>query len=136
MEAEPRQESIEPSGSLQQRLEQQWRSLGQAPGRLSLASVVRAGFVLGDALAGDRTLGREDRTVLGTVSIAILVVAGLAALAPTLVGWSIAGILGWFGVTTGIRAFLQARRARQEERRAHEGHVDREMQRDSRGAGQ
>ena len=136
MEAEPRQESIEPSGSLQQRLEQQWRSLGQAPGRLSLASVVRAGFVLGDALAGDRTLGREDRTVLGTVSIAILVVAGLAALAPTLVGWSIAGILGWFGVTTGIRAFLQARRARQEERRAHEGHVDRETQRDSRGAGQ
>ncbi|MEX2466893.1 MAG: phospholipase D-like domain-containing protein [Gemmatimonadota bacterium] len=118
--SEPPQESLEPSGSLPERLEQQWRALGHAPGRLTMASVVRAGFVLGDALAGDRPLGREDRTVLGTLSIAILIVAGVAALWPGVVGWTIALVLGWFGVTTGIRAFLQARRARHEERRGRE----------------
>lgn len=117
---EPRQESIEPSGSLPERLEEQLRTLGHAPGRLSLASVVRAGFVLGDALAGDRTLGREDRTLLGTVSVVILVLAGVAAFAPSVVGWTFAAVFGWFGVTTGIRAFMQARRARNEERLARE----------------
>lgn len=119
-ESGPPQESIEPSGTLPERLEQEIRTLGHAPGRLTLASVVRAGVVLGDALAGDRTLGREDRTVLGTVSVLILLVAAVAAWAPTAVGWMIAGVAGWFGITTGIRAFLQARRARQEERRARE----------------
>jgi len=116
----PPQASIEPSGSLPERLEQQWRKLGHTRGRLTMASVVRAGFVLGDALAGDRPLGREDRTVLGTVSIGILIVAGVAALWPGVVGGIIAVVLGWFGVTTGIRAFIQARRARHEERRGRE----------------
>jgi cardiolipin synthase len=114
----PRQESIEPTGSLPERLEQQLKAFGHAPGRLSMASVVRAGFALGDALAGDRTLGREDRTLLGSVSVAILLLAAVAALAPTAVGWTIAGVLGWFGITTGVRALLQARRARHEEQRA------------------
>jgi cardiolipin synthase len=117
---EPRQASLEPSGTLPQRLERQLRTLGRHQGRLSMASVVRAGFALGDALAGDRPLGREDRTVLGTVSILILGVAVLAALAPTAVGWTIAVVAGWFGITTGVRAFVQARRAHHEERRAHE----------------
>jgi cardiolipin synthase A/B len=115
----PPQESIEPRGSLPERFEQHWRTLGHRPG-LTMASVVRAGFVLGDALAGDRPLGREDRTVLGTVSVGILFVAGVAALWPGVVGGVIAVVLGWFGVTTGIRAFLQARRARHEERRGRE----------------
>lgn len=116
-EKEPPQASLEPSGSLPERLEHELRTLGHAPGRLTMASVVRAGFVLGDALAGDRPLGREDRTVLGTVSILFLLVAGVTALWPGWVGGVIAVVLGWFGVTTGIRAFLQARRARHEEQR-------------------
>ena len=56
--------------------------------------------------------------------IAILVLAALAALAPTAVGWVIAAVLGWFGITTGIRAFLQARRARHEEQKARESLLD------------
>ncbi len=37
-----------------------------------MAPLVRAGSLLGGALAGNRPLGREDRTVLGTLSVAIL----------------------------------------------------------------
>ncbi len=114
---EPPTESLEPEGTLTQRLEQEFRTLGQAPGRLNMASVVRAGAVFGESLAGNRTLGREDRTVLGTVSVVILLLAVTAALAPAVVGWVFAFTAGWFGVTTGIRAYLQARRARREERR-------------------
>jgi len=97
-------------------IERRRRPRGPAHGRLSFASVVRAREVLGGALAGDRPLGREDRTVLGTTSIAILVLAGLAALMPSVIGWFVAIVAGWFGLTTGARAFLQTRRARAEER--------------------
>jgi len=34
-----------------------------------LAQLVRAGVSFSDALAGHRTLGREDRAILGTVAI-------------------------------------------------------------------
>jgi uncharacterized membrane protein YdbT with pleckstrin-like domain len=70
----------------------------------------------GEALAGDRTLGREDRTVLGTVSVMIAAVAVLAWFFPTGVGWMVWAVATWLAVTTGIRAYLQARRARAEER--------------------
>ncbi len=108
--------SLEPEGSLPERIEQQLRGLGQKPGRVSMASVVRAGEALGDALAGNRQLGREDRTVLGATSIAILIVAALAAVIPAVVGWMVAVVAGWFGLATGIRASVQSRRARMEER--------------------
>ncbi len=81
-----------------------------------MASVVRASEALGEALAGDRHLGREDRTVLGITSVAILFIAVVAALVPTVVGWMVAVVAGWFGVTAGVRAYVQARRARIEER--------------------
>jgi cardiolipin synthase len=109
---------LEPRGSLQERLE--WPR-GQAQGRITLASLVRAREALGAALAGNRRLGREDRTMLGTLSFAILVVGVLAAIMPTLVGWMIAVSAGWLALSTGARAYLQARRARQEEREALEG---------------
>jgi cardiolipin synthase len=109
------EEPLDPEGPLSQRLEQ-LRSRGQGHGRLTLASVVRAREVLGGALAGNRPLGREDRTVLGTASVAVLLLALLAALLPSLVGWIVAAAAGWIGLTTGARAFLQARRARAEER--------------------
>jgi cardiolipin synthase len=104
---------LEPGGSLQERLE---RPRGQAQGRITLASLVRAREALGAALAGNRRLGREDRTMLGTLSFAIFVLALLAALMPTLAGWIVAVSAGWLALSTGARAFLQARRARQEER--------------------
>jgi cardiolipin synthase len=109
---------LDPQGSLPRRIEKQLRRMGQDPGRLSLSSVVRAGEVFGDALAGNRTLGREDRTVLGTVSITVLLIAAVAAFFPAIVGWAVAVIAGWVGVTTGVRAYVQARKARAEERAA------------------
>ena len=111
-------EPLDPEGSLPKRLEQNIRTLGQAPGRLTLASIVRAREALGGALAGNRPLGREDRTVLGTASVALIVLAGLAALVPALVGWGVVIVAGWLGLTTGARAFLQARRARMDDRSA------------------
>ncbi|HSH75488.1 MAG TPA: phospholipase D-like domain-containing protein [Longimicrobiales bacterium] len=119
-EAPSIEEPLDPKGTLSQRVEQQLaRPRGQVHGHLStLASVVRAGEALGGALAGDRTLGREDRTVLGAASLAILVLAVFAALLPAVIGWMVAVSAGWLALTTGARAFLQARRARAEERRA------------------
>ena len=81
-----------------------------------MAPLVRARGALGDSLAGDRPLGREDRTVLGTVSALILSTAIIAAFFPTFVGVVVAVVACWFGLTTGIRAYLQSRRARSEER--------------------
>jgi len=109
-------EPLDPEGSLPARLEQNIRTLGQAPGRLTLASIVRAREAFGGALAGNRPLGREDRTVLGLVSIALVAVAVTAALVPAVVGWGVVMVAGWLGLTTGARAFLQSRRARAEER--------------------
>ncbi len=91
-----------------------------------MASVVRASEVLGDALAGNRTLGREDRTVLGMMSVVVLVFAVVAALAPTVVGYALALVAGWIGLTTGTRAWLQARRARAREREAERNRIESE----------
>lgn len=109
-------EPLDPEDPLPVRLERNIRGIGSSPGRLTMASVVRASEILGDALAGNRTLGREDRTVLGTLSIAVLLVGLVSALAPTVVGYALASVAGWIGVTTGIRAYLEARRARARER--------------------
>jgi len=114
-EAEIRKASLDPEGTLPERLEQQLRTLGTGR-RMRMAPLVRAGAALGDALAGDRTLGREDRTVLGTLSIAILSLAIVAGIFPTLIGWIVAVVASWFGIVTGVRASMQARRARIEER--------------------
>jgi len=117
-------ESLDPDEPLSARLERRIREMGAAPGRLSLASVVRAGEVLGDALAGNRTLGREDRTVLGMLSLTVLAMGGLALLIPTVVGFVVAIIALWFGITTGIRAWVQALRARSEERQAEQKRIE------------
>ena len=119
-------EPLDPEDPLSVRLERNLREIGSSPGRLTMASVVRASEVLGDALAGNRTLGREDRTVLGTLSIVVLLVAAIAALAPTVVGYVLAVVAGWIGVTTGIRAYLQARKARTREREAERKRIESE----------
>ena len=119
-------ESLDPNEPLSARLERRIREMGVAPGRLSLASVVRAGEVLGDALAGNRTLGREDRTVLGMLSITVVAIGAVALLLPTLVGFTVAIVALWFGITTGIRAWVQAMRARSEEREAEQKTIESE----------
>lgn len=113
-------ESLDPEDPLSVRLERRLRELGTSRGRLTMASVVRASEVLGDALAGNRTLGREDRTVLGTLAVGVLLIAVLALLAPAAVGYVVGTVAAWIGVTTGLRAYVQARRARQQEREHRE----------------
>ena len=110
-------ESLDPQGTLPERM-MQIRALGAAQSRITMAPLVRARGALGDSLAGNRPIGREGRTVLGTVSAIILSTAIIAAFFPTFVGAMIALVAGWFGLTTGIRAYLQSRRARSEEREA------------------
>lgn len=106
-------ESLDPQGTLPERM-MQIRALGAAQSRITMAPLVRARGALGDSLAGNRPIGREGRTVLGTVSAIILSTAIIAAFFPTFVGAMIALVAGWFGLTTGIRAYLQSRRARSE----------------------
>jgi len=113
----PPTESLDPQGPPGGIERRRWPR-PQSHGRLTLASVVRAREVLGGALAGNRPLGREDRTVLGTVSIAVLLLALVSALLPAVVGWLVAISAGWIGLTTGARALMQRRRARAEERGA------------------
>jgi cardiolipin synthase len=120
--------SLEPEGSLHRRIERQMRASRRSAPRVTMASVIRAGEAFGDALADNRLLGREDRTVLGISSVFILIVAALAALAPTVVGWGVALVAGWFGLAMAMRAYLQARRARRLERSALRSIEDDERQ--------
>ncbi len=124
--------SLDPEGGLQERIEQ-WRRSGGATG-WTLADLVRAGSAFGDAIAGHRVLGREDRTVLGTVAVLVLVVAVLAGFFPYVVGWALAVLSGWFGIVLAVRAAIQARRARREERR-HEIEAGRAAAERARAAG-
>ena len=73
--------------------------------KLRLTHLVGAGFSLGEALAGKRILGREDRTVLGVVSFTAIVLAILFSFFPKVLSWSIAGIFSWLGIVTGVRVF-------------------------------
>lgn len=51
-------------------------------------------------------------TVLGILSVTALAIGEFLALAPSVMGWIIAVITGLLGITTGIRAYVQSRRAR------------------------
>lgn len=105
--------SLDQEGSFQER----WRAWTRSsPGSriLTLPDLVRAGSSLGDAIAGRRVVGPEDRTVLGTTAVLLLIGAVLSAFLPRFVGWTLAVLLGWFGLVLGFRAGLQAWRARRE----------------------
>ncbi len=84
---------------------------GQA---LTLADFARAGSAFGDAIAGHRVVGREDRVVLVTVAVLLLVVALSAALFPQVVGWIVGALLGWVGLVLAVRSSIQWWRARHE----------------------
>lgn len=86
---------------------------GQA---LTLADFARAGSALGDAIAGQRVLGREDRIVLTTVAILLLVPAIVGAFFPQVLGWVVAFGLGWMGLALAVRSVAQTWRARREGR--------------------
>jgi cardiolipin synthase len=110
-------------------LEPQSRRSGQAPPKRTpgakrgkgtgwkLANLVRAGSTLGSAIAGHRSLGPEDRSLLGAVALLFVTLAAFAGFFPEVIGWIVAAIAGWLGVVTAVRAYIQARAARNEERR-------------------
>ena len=106
------QATLDPGRTLQERFER--LRAGSGVPAWGVPALVRAGSSLGDAIAGHRTLGREDRTVLGTAAGLVLLVSVLAAFFPRIVGWFIAFVTGWFGIVLGVRALVQARRARRE----------------------
>ena len=107
--------TLDPGRTLRERLDKIRQGPRGSTG-WQLADLVRAGSTLGDAMAGHRTLGREDRVVLGTAAFLVLVVAAISAFLPRLVGWTLALVAGWFGIVLGVRALIQLRRARREER--------------------
>lgn len=91
------------------------RGGGKAPvgGRANIvADLVRAGTALGNALAGQRLLGREDRVVLWTVAITLTLLALLAGFFPAVAGWIFAVLFGWVGLVLLLRSAVQAWRAR------------------------
>ena len=94
---------LEPEGKLTERLEAMMdRETVLRPWRL--AQLVRAGVSFSDALAGHRTLGREDRTVLGTVAIIAISSAVVVGFFPLVFGWALALVLAWLGTVMGFRA--------------------------------
>ncbi len=105
------QTSLEPEGGLTQRLEALMET-GRTTRPWRLAHFMRAGASFGGALAGHRTLGREDRTILGTVSVMAISAAAIVGFFPRVFGWAGAFVLLWLGVVTGVRAIGHRMRAR------------------------
>ena len=94
---------LEPEGKLTERLEAMIdRETVSRPWRL--AQLVRAGVSFSDALAGHRTLAREDRTILGTVAIIVISSAVVVGFFPLVFGWALALVLAWLGIVMGFRA--------------------------------
>jgi cardiolipin synthase len=110
----PAQATLDPGRTIQERLEK-WRQGPRGASTWRVADLVRAGSALGNAIAGRRTLGREDRTVLGTLAMTVLLLAAVAGFFPRVVGWVVAFVAGWFGIVLAVRALHQARRARKED---------------------
>jgi hypothetical protein len=101
---------LEPEGKLTERLEAMMdRETVLRPWRL--AQLVRAGVSFSDALAGHRTLGPEDRTILGAVAIIAISSAVLVGFFPYVFGWALALVLAWLGIVMGFRAVWHRYRA-------------------------
>ncbi len=96
-----------------------WRGWARsATGRqtLTLADLVRAGSTLGDAIAGHRVVGREDRAVLAALTVALLTGATLAIFLPRTAAWTLAALMAWLGGVLALRGLFQFFRARREAR--------------------
>ena len=98
-----------------------WGKAVTGPGGqgLTIADLARAGSALGDAIAGHRVVGREDRVVLITVAVFLLVLAGIGIVFPRVLGWTVAVLFGWIGAVLAVRGISQTYRARRE-RKAEE----------------
>ena len=94
-----------------ERRDRSWRRAGGQS--LTIADIARAGSAFGDAIAGQRVVGREDRVALWTVALLLLALASLGLLVPVLVGWGVALGAGWIGLVFAVRSGVQAWRARQ-----------------------
>ena len=102
---------LDPEGGLTKRIEAMIDRATPSP-PWSVAPLVRAGVSIGGALAGHRTLGREDRAILGTVSIISIAGAVVVGLFPRITGWAVTFVLAWLGGVTGVRALWHRFRAR------------------------
>ncbi len=116
------QTPLDPEGGLTERLEALLEPGSARPWRL--AHFVRAGASFGGALAGHRTLGREDRTILGTVSVIAIATAAVVGFFPWVFGWMAAFVLLWLGVVTGVRAIWHRWHASESSRKSLD-HSDR-----------
>jgi cardiolipin synthase len=76
------------------------RFLGRFLGRIA-----RAGSVLGRALVGQRTVGREDRSWIVLIAASLLLASALGFLAPRVLAWPLAFLLFWLGVASLVRAY-------------------------------
>ena len=103
---------LEPEGKLTERLEAMIdRETVLRPWRL--AQLVRAGVSFSDALAGHRTLGPEDRAILGTVAIGAISSALIVGFFPRIFGLALALVLAWLGIVMGFRAVWHRLRAQE-----------------------
>ena len=98
------------SRSDEERRDRSWRRAGGQA--LTIADIARAGSAFGDAIAGQRVVGREDRVALWTVALLLLAIASLGLFVPELVGWGVALGAGWVGLVLAVRSGIQAWRAR------------------------
>jgi len=98
-----------------------WGPGGSGAQTLTLADLVRAGSSLGEAIAGSRVVGREDRAVLGTLTISLLVAAALLFFFPRVLAWTLAFLFAWLGLVLAIRGLASRWEARKAARRGHEG---------------
>ena len=115
----PRQTSLDPEDPLSERA----LALLKVNPNLSgwrIAQLVRAGAQFGDALAGNRMLGPEDRAVLGTVATMLLVVTVALVLIPKVVAWSLAVVLAWIWLIITVRVMSAKKRARIERQSLHD----------------
>ncbi len=73
--------------------------LGRAVGR-----VARAGSVLGRALVGQRTIGKEDTGWVAALGVFLVLLSVAGAFFPRIFAWPIAFLVFWLGVASLVRA--------------------------------
>lgn len=84
---------------------------GSGTGRM-LGRLARAGSVLGRALVGQRTIGREDRGWVLLLGVLLLALAGVGIVVPRVMAWPISFFLFWLGVGTLLRVASRGKRRR------------------------
>jgi cardiolipin synthase A/B len=90
---------------------------GSPAGRL-LGRLSRASSVLGRALIGHRTVGREDSGWVAAIGVVLVGLGVLGFFLPTVLAWPVALVLFWLGIAAALQAIAayQAPAPRAEER--------------------